>query len=58
MENDIKNKKIVSRIKMLENVCPKELALDSTKQPFRRLDQMPIRKFYNDKLKVVIEKNR
>ena len=56
MENDIKNN--TNGFQNSETMyVPDELALDLTKQPFKRPDQnMRIRKFHNDRLKEVIEK--
>ena len=61
MENDIKyNTKGFQYQKNLINdamYVPDDLALDLTKQPFKRSDQNTrIRKFHNDRLKEVLEK--
>ena len=58
MENDIKNNTNGFQ-NLISNAIyvPDDLALDLTKQPFKRTDQNTrIRKFHNDRLKEVIEK--
>ena len=58
MENDIKNNTNGFQ-NLISNAIyvPDDLALDLTKQPFKRSDQNTrIRKFHNDRLKEVIEK--
>ena len=58
MENDIKNNTNGFQNYISDAMyVPDDLALDLTKQPFKRSDQNTrIRKFHNDRLKEVIEK--
>ena len=57
-ENDIKNKTNGFQRNILDAMyVPDELALDFTKQPFKRTDQNTrIQKFHKDRLNEVIEK--